>query len=234
VNRVQQFRRDGFVIVPELVAPELCEALATELGSLLAARTDESGRRAGGLRNVLRISPRTAGLARSERIVSLVDPLMELRPFPVRAILFDKTGAANWSIPWHQDLAIAVASRVETPGFGPWSLKEGVFQVKPPTGILAQLVTVRIHLDDCPADNGALQVIPGSHTAGELAADKIEQLVATHSPVICPVPRGGALVMRPLLLHASAPARQPTHRRVLHIEYAGADLPNGLEWAERS
>jgi len=44
------------------------------------------------------------------------------------------------------------------------------------------------------------------------------------------VPRGGALLMRPLLLHASSPALEPGHRRVIHIEYSNCALATGLEW----
>ncbi len=47
---------------------------------------------------------------------------------------------------------------------------------------------------------------------------------------VCVLPRGGALLMRPLLLHASSPATGPGHRRVLHIEYASGPLPGGLKW----
>ena len=39
--------------------------------------------------------------------------------------------------------------------------------------------------------------------------------------------------MRPLVLHASAAAQSPSHRRVIHIEYASEDLPNGLQWNNR-
>jgi hypothetical protein len=39
-------------------------------------------------------------------------------------------------------------------------------------------------------------------------------------------------LMRPLLLHASSPARQPGHRRVIHLEYASEALPGGLQWYE--
>jgi hypothetical protein len=38
--------------------------------------------------------------------------------------------------------------------------------------------------------------------------------------------------MRPLLLHASSPSQSPNHRHVIHIEYAGKCLPQGLEWHE--
>jgi hypothetical protein len=36
--------------------------------------------------------------------------------------------------------------------------------------------------------------------------------------------------MKPLILHASSAVRTAGHRRVIHIEYAAADLPFGLEW----
>jgi hypothetical protein len=42
--------------------------------------------------------------------------------------------------------------------------------------------------------------------------------------------KGDAILMRPLLLHASSPSEEPTHRRVLHIEYCAATLPEPLRW----
>jgi ectoine hydroxylase-related dioxygenase (phytanoyl-CoA dioxygenase family) len=93
---------------------------------------------------------------------------------------------------------------------------------------------VRLHLDECFADNGPLRIIPGSHQHGELSTDDIVAWTNRNEPVVCVVPRGGALLMRPLLLHASSPAQSPSHRRVLHIEYASEELPNGLKWFERS
>jgi len=38
------------------------------------------------------------------------------------------------------------------------------------------------------------------------------------------------LAFRPLLLHASSPARRPMHRRVIHIEYAARPLDSPLAW----
>src|SRR4051812_45319436 len=37
----------------------------------------------------------------------------------------------------------------------------------------------------------------------------------------------------PLLLHASSAALVPTHRRVIHIEFAADDLPAPLQWSTR-
>ena len=43
-------------------------------------------------------------------------------------------------------------------------------------------------------------------------------------------PGGDALLMRPLLLHASGKTVSERRRRILHIEYAGFTLPEGLAW----
>jgi hypothetical protein len=51
--------------------------------------------------------------------------------------------------------------------------------------------------------------------------------------VTCTVPRGGALLMRPLLLHASSKCVVPKPRRVIHLEFAASELPLGLEWHDR-
>jgi ectoine hydroxylase-related dioxygenase (phytanoyl-CoA dioxygenase family) len=230
----QQFGKDGFLIVQDLLPKETCAALAAELTALLEEQRQANPKARGGLRNVLRISPLATSVASSESILPLVSDLIGGEAFPVRAILFDKTDGANWGVPWHQDLAIAVAEKIETEGFGPWSVKEGVVHVQPPINILAGMVTVRLHLDDCNADNGALRVLPGSHLSGELSSEDIVVWAAKSSGVTCELPVGGALVMRPLLLHASSPAKNPSHRRVFHIEYAATELPNGLKWSERS
>jgi hypothetical protein len=147
----------------------------------------------------------------------------------VRGILFDKTPAANWLVPWHQDLSIAVRERRDVEGFGPWSVKAGVQHVQPPVEILNGMLAVRIHLDPCQADNGPLRVIRGSHRALWTPA-QLERLFSESHPVTCCADAGDALFMRPMLVHTSAPALALGHRRVVHIEFAPRALPSGLEW----
>lgn len=181
---------------------------------------------------MLRDCQPAAELARSDPLRRLIEAALGPAAFPVRGIFFDKTPETNWRVPWHQDLTITVAEQVVTEGFGPWSVKDGVVHVQPPAPLLARMATIRLHLDDCPADNGALRVIPGSHLHGELSATQIEEFTRTRRAVVCEIPRGGVLLLRPLLLHASSPASVPAHRRVLHLEYAAERLPNGLKWTE--
>jgi hypothetical protein len=96
-----------------------------------------------------------------------------------------------------------------------------------------RMVAIRLHLDDCATINGPLRVIPGSHTAGRLSSAAIAEWRDRGPEVVCTASPGEALVMRPLLLHASSPAMVPAHRRVLHVEYACESLPHGLEWFEQ-
>jgi hypothetical protein len=184
-----------------------------------------------GRRGILELRP-IAELSRSERLLSLVRPHLSAQPRPVRGIYFDKTADTNWLVTWHQDLTIAVRDKVDVPGFGPWSLKEGVPHVQPPVSLLEQMITVRLHLDDCDESNGALQVIPGTHKSGRFSAAAIQQLRIKQLATACSLAAGDALLMRPLLLHSSGRSRTAGHRRVIHIEYASVALPQGLQWHE--
>jgi ectoine hydroxylase-related dioxygenase (phytanoyl-CoA dioxygenase family) len=222
------FTEDGVDIFREVLTAADCDALIEAIAAVPASRS----RRAAGLRNLLQDCPAVAALALHQDIRGLLEARLQREVFPVRALFFDKTETANWSMPWHQDTVIAVAEKIETPGFGPWSSKAGVVHVQPPREILEDMAAIRLHLDDCDAGNGALKISPGSHLHGILSDAEIDRW-KQNGVTVCEVPKGGALLMRPLVLHASSAATQPRHRRVIHIEYASGNLPNGLRWFER-
>lgn len=73
------------------------------------------------------------------------------------------------------------------------------------------------------------QVIPGSHLKGICRIDEIE----AGAEVICPVPKGGIMIMKPLLVHASGRSMNQKRRRVIHIEFSRQELPAPLQWSER-
>lgn len=166
----------------------------------------------------------------SVRSIARFQPLKELAcgvlgptAFPFRATIFDKSPDANWLVVWHQDTALPVRHRLDVAGWGPWSTKEGVPYALASAEVLSQVLALRIHLDDSTADNGPLKVLPGTHTLGVLADDRIHQLSEQVAPFECLVPRGGIVAMRPLLVHASSKSCSEAPRRVLHIEYAASD-----------
>jgi hypothetical protein len=211
----------GFAIANRLIEDFEQQEFISALGPVSGA----------GRRGILGL-PSVAALARSERLLDLVRPHLSSEPFPVRAIYFDKSSEGNWLVPWHQDLTLALQSRVDVSGFGPWSVKEGIPHVQPPVELLEQMLIVRIHLDNADESNGALRVLPGSHRLGRLSAENIQKLRAQEPEHLCTARAGDALLMRPLLLHASSRSTSAKHRRVLHIEYAAFPLPAELHWHE--
>jgi hypothetical protein len=211
----------GFALAHRIIEESERQELISILGPVSGA----------GRRGLLTI-PAVAALARSEKLLTLVRPHLTREPLPVRAIYFDKSIEGNWLVPWHQDLTLALRERIDVPGFSPWSIKNGIPHVQPPVAFLEQMLTVRLHLDDADESNGALRVLPGSHRMGRLSAERIQELRAQLPEHLCTAPAGDALLMRPLLLHASSRSTSDQHRRVLHIEYAGFALPDELQWHE--
>lgn len=225
---------DGYAIVPGVIGRAEVDRLLAALDA--AGGTDGARRRESvyAIRNLLDAVPEVRELAESAAVRALVEPVLGEGAFPVRGILFDKTPDANWKVAWHQDLTIAVRERRDAPGFGPWSEKAGVTHVQPPAGVLERMITVRVHLDDCGPENGPVQVLAGSHRHGRLDAGEIERWRERSAPVPTCTGAGGALLMRPLLLHASSPSTTPAHRRVIHVDFAADDLPGGLRWYDRA
>lgn len=219
--------RDGFVVVPDVVAPSNITGL---IATVEAADLDRASRGDAvfGARNLLAV-PAIAALA--ETLAPLAARLISVPSRAVRGLFFDKTPGANWPVAWHQDLTLAVAARHEIDGWNNWSVKAGVHHVQPPPKLLARMISLRLHLDDCSADNGPLRVLPGSHRLGRIPAARIAPLRTEIAERACIAARGAVLALKPLLLHASSPAKAPAHRRVIHLEYAPNDLlPSPLRW----
>ena len=232
-NGLSQFDKNGFEILPDIFPPEECDVLANELSVLHQLQKETAKNKLGGLRNLLRLLPQVNRLVNSAGFLAVLRERLNKPAFPVRALFFDKTPDANWRVAWHQDLTIAVAEKIDTPEFEAWSVKEEIIHVQPSRKILEGMATLRLHLDNCDASNGALKVIAASYLKGKLNATEIKEYSSTGEISVCEVSKGGALLMRPLLLHSSSPSQNPSHRRVLHIEYATEELPNGLKWFER-
>lgn len=223
----------GCAIVHDVLDHETVEVLLQSLDRTASGEARrEKNSRVYAMRNLLDLVPELRLIAKQDRIRELVEPLLGSSACLVRAILFDKTAEANWKVAWHQDLSIAVKERREVSGYGPWSMKASVQHVQPPREVLENMLTVRLHLDDCDAENGPLKVLPGSHASGVLSAEAVRSWSTRAAPLVCEIPSGGALLMRPLLLHASSSASSPRHRRVVHLEFARCGLSGGLEWLE--
>lgn len=174
-----------------------------------------------GMRGLLQRSSLLAEAARNR--FGLTIPVQDL--VCLRGILFDKPAQANWRVPWHRDLTMALPRRVDAPGFSSWTIKEGVPHAQPPREFLEQVVTMRLHLDAADCENGALRVMPGSHRDGK----EMPECVDREAEKLLEAQPGDVLLMRPLLLHASSPSKSGRPRRVLHFDYVPrAALPQEM------
>jgi ectoine hydroxylase-related dioxygenase (phytanoyl-CoA dioxygenase family) len=213
----------GFAIVADLI-------LANEIVDLSAEFSLASLQRSrAGVRHALKL-PSVAALANGSRLVGIAQDILGGEAVPFRATLFDKSAEANWLVSWHQDTALPLRQRSEKPGWGPWSVKEGVVYAHAPAEALMRVVALRIHLDDSGAENGPLRVLPGTHRAGVLTDEQIRALGHEVPAVDCLITKGGVLAMRPLVVHASSKSQSEMARRVLHIEYTNSmTIAEGLE-----
>jgi ectoine hydroxylase-related dioxygenase (phytanoyl-CoA dioxygenase family) len=227
---VDEIQVRGYAIVTGVLSPTSINAILAALCGFERSRSKRRGE-TFGIRDLLHIDEIQA-LARSDALTSVTGPIAGADARAVRGIFFDKTAGANWPVAWHQDLSLAVSARQDIDGWTAWSLKNGIHHVQPPADILERMLTVRLHLDDCGPENGPLRVLPGTHRTGRLKRDGIDAARITIKGASCCVKKGDAVLMRPLLIHSSSAAANPSHRRVLHLEYAPPGLlPDGLSWA---
>lgn len=221
-SRLQQsFSAQGYVVLPRFLAHH-------EIGALEASLSRDAGTLAGS-RALLEL-PWCMNLA--QRIQA--DPrLTNVWPTGSRAVLctyFEKSPARNWLVALHQDLSIPVAERTEALGYSGWSRKDGRLFVQPPLNVLEQSVAARVHLDASDDQTGALKVVPCSHSLGRLRPQEALAARDAHGEQSVPVPRGGVMLMSPLLLHASSKVIGHARRGVLHFLFGPPSLPGGVQW----
>jgi ectoine hydroxylase-related dioxygenase (phytanoyl-CoA dioxygenase family) len=211
IELVSDFERDGCVVIPNAVAaPDLANARSFCDSVVLSG---------AGTRDLLEHAWCRA-MAHAVRSVPEIHALLGTATTAIQCTLFVKDTDHNWLVPLHRDWSIPVKARVASSRWSAWSMKQSVVFGRPPPEVLQRLVAVRVHLEDTDVKNGALQVVNGSHQTEAENGERSSHFVS----------RGGALVMRPLLLHASSKLVSGS-RRVLHFVYGPPTLPDGAEWA---
>lgn len=225
-QKLRALEENGFTIISAVIDAEQIQALISVVEPMFQ---DYSS---AGIRNIVHKQPLIQTLSESPRIMALVNLVLGADTKLVRSILFNKDSNLNWTVNWHEDLSIAVRQKAEISGFCGWSEKDGTLHVQPPTSILEKMLTIRIHLDNTDESNGVLRVSPGSHQLGRIPAHQTATVARQRGETACNVVAGDALLFRPLLLHCSHKTRSYRPRRIIHLEYSSAQLPNPLQWHE--
>ena len=213
--RFAQIESDGFAVLQGFFEAQRIDDLALDIEQ--AASTHSRA----GIRHALALPP-VVEIAKDEAMLQLARAVLGSEAFPYRATLFDKSPQSNWLVVWHQDTALPIRTTQEVPGWGPWSVKEGIPYAHAPFTVLQRVLALRLHLDDSTIENGPLRVLCGTHKLGVLSDDQIHELATNSRPFDCLVSKGGVLAMRPLIVHASSKSHNAMPRRVLHVEYAAS------------
>lgn len=232
VSSIQkEFFGNGFAIIGDVYSDVDIEAIINCVEKVDTSNTNfRKSTDLFAIRQFLKEVPKVLQLIFIDKLKSIINDIFGSDYFVVKSIYFDKSGDSNWFVSYHQDLTISVDKKVELEGFGPWTVKQNQYAVQPPLHILEDNFTIRIHLDDTDENNGALRVIRNSHTKGIYRPETIDW--TEEKEITCSVPRGGIMIMRPLLLHASNRTTNNMKRRVVHIEFSNSSLPEPLQWSE--
>lgn len=226
-----QLLHAGYALLPGVfTAAEAC-TITAELDAAVHRDAAHASAVARGetlvaARNVLDTYPAARDLWRKPALISLLADVLGPRFGLMRGLFFDKPPTKSWTLPWHQDRAIAVKNNLlPSTIFGKPTTKAGVPHVESPLWLSRQILLLRVHLDAMVDENGPLQVLPGSHRE-DASAEGVNPVTLFAEP-------GDVLLMGPLLFHRSGESRPGTtrHRRVLHLEFCGTpDLPDGYAW----
>lgn len=231
-NHKKVVLKNGFTVIDSMFTDDEIKKIIEVIQN--ADTSAENFRKSDDLfavRQFLKEVPEIKSLVFNDNVKAIIRELFGEKYFVVKSIYFDKPETSNWYVAYHQDLTISVDKKLEMQGFGPWTTKKNQFAVQPPLPVLENIYTIRIHLDDTDENNGALKVVPGSHTKGIYRPETIDWNVETEE--ICKVEKGGIMIMKPLTLHGSNRTTDGRRRRVIHIEFSDMELPEELNWSER-
>lgn len=232
-NAYQQLKEQGYAVLPGIFAFAETSALAGQVEETLMRDRQGSALKTAddtlyAARNLLELWPAVKDVWRRPPLPAVLDNILGPQFGLVRALYFDKPPERTWALPWHKDLTIAVRdNRLPSQHFQKPTTKAGVPHVRAPQGLLENMLTLRIHLDEVTDENGPLLVIPGSHQTD------LPTRPRTLAPVKILVLSGDVLLMRPMLDHRSPCSHTGTtrHRRLLHLEFSGwPTLPDGYAW----
>lgn len=236
MNSLNEINSEGFTIIDNVYSENEVEKLISFIEDVTENDSDNSTFRKSqdlfAIRQFHKEVPETLDIIFNKNLKDIIESNFGSGYFITKSIYFDKPEKSNWFVAYHQDLTISVDKKVAIENFENWTIKQNQFAVQPPKEILEDNFTIRIHIDKTTKDNGALKVINNSHSKGILRIENLN--FEKEKETICEVEKGGVMIMKPLLFHASNKTTNNERRRVIHIEFSKQQLPQGLEWSEKT
>ena len=236
MNHINEINSEGFAIIDNVYSENEIEKIIAEIEKVTENETENSTFRKSqdlfAIRQFHKEIPETLNFIFNQNLREIIKLNFGENYFITKSIYFDKPEKSNWFVAYHQDLTISVDKKVEIENYENWTNKQNQFAVQPPKEILEQNFTIRIHIDKTTKENGALKVLNKSHKKGIVRTENID--IENEKETICEVEKGGIMIMKPLIFHASNKTTNNERRRVIHIEFSNQKLPNELEWNEKT
>lgn len=76
---------------------------------------------------------------------------------------FSKNEQTNWGVAPHRDTCVPLRSKFDRGDWRNWTVKQGIPHAQPPNSFLRSMFAIRLNIDASVRDNGALEVVSGSH-----------------------------------------------------------------------
>jgi hypothetical protein len=221
------YSADGFQVFDRLLTEATLEG-AQNLVDRALQHIDVATRSRG----ILRV-PIISSLARLPEVRSIASSVLGGEAYCVEAELIDASAKGARDMPWRQEFTLPFRAQVSSPEFGPWTQIDGVWIARAPRWLLASTTKIVLSLDERWDEDAPDHLIPGSHV--EQFPDESSKLTRVRrGPVASPQPpRGGALAMSPLILHARRAQIGAWPMRQVVLRFATGALPGGLQWSEK-
>ena len=222
-DHIDQYRRDGFIVLPDVVTGAKLDALRAAVEAAVEAESGtaraEPGKTLGSYEKIfnqkVNIWRRHAAVAEFTLSRALGTIAARLEGVPMRIwhdqALFKEPGLGDNKTPWHQDA-------VYWPHQDRW-----------------RQTTIWLALKDATARNGCMSFLPGTHALGPMAAVNLADPadifanaphLAANKPVICPLTAGSATFHNGLSWHFAGPNKSDAVREA----YAVIFMPDGTSF----
>jgi ectoine hydroxylase len=216
-QQLADFARDGYLFLPEQFDAEEVAALRADIPQIFASDRQEVWREKDGtsVRTAFAAHTYSEAFGKLARHPRMVEPVRQLLGGDLYVHQFKINGKAAfqgdvWQ--WHQD-------------YGTWSRDDAM--------PAPHAMNISVFLDDVTPVNGALMLIPGSHTGGvqaakydaattsyplyELDMDRVKEL-ADANGIVAPTGKAGSMLMfHGNLVHASPPNISPWSRMISYV-----------------
>ncbi len=217
--QIDQFQRDGFLVLPCLFSAQEIALLRTEVSHIYDMQRDEILRAEDGeMRAALavhRYSEPFRRLMCTPRLVHPTEQLLGGEVYCSQYKIVSKQPMGALDFPWHQD-------------FANWHDLDGMPECR--------ALNISVFLDEVTEWNGPVTFIPGSHQRGrvgsaakllpglaretslaEMDQTVIAEMVAERGMATPKGPAGTAVLFHGLTAHASTPNISPWTRHIIYL-----------------